>query len=234
MWNPSTDSALATRYDAHGIGGKTRCRGALQRELGLPVDLEAPIVANVGRIVEQKGTDALVPAIQKLLRATDAQFVVAGDGHGQGRDGEAHGRLRRSRKGRMVFVAAGAGGAARSTGSSRARTSSSSRSRFEPCGLVQLYAQRYGAIPVAHATGGLIDTVVDSDSKLETGTGFLFQAVTTPDIVAAVPSAPSPPGWLMPAPRGPRWYAASAHAPPPGLGAPRARRYEQVYRSLAR
>src|ERR1019366_3879797 len=58
-------------------------------------------------------------------------------------------------------------------------------SRYEPCGLVQMYAQRYGALPVANATGGLVDTIVDCDAKLETGTGFLFNGVTPEDLLGA-------------------------------------------------
>ena len=62
-------------------------------------------------------------------------------------------------------------------------------SRFEPCGLVQMYAQRYGALPVAHATGGLKDTIVDCDAKLETGTGFLFEEPTADALLGATERA---------------------------------------------
>ena len=62
-------------------------------------------------------------------------------------------------------------------------------SRFEPCGLVQMYAQRYGALPVARATGGLVDTIVDCDAKLETGTGFLFEEPTADALLGAVERA---------------------------------------------
>jgi starch synthase len=228
VWNPSTDSALATRYDAQGIGGKTRCRGALQRELGLPVDLEAPIVANVGRIVEQKGTDALVPAIAKLLRSTDAQFIVAGDG-----DPGIMAKLAEAAQksqGRMVFAPAAAEPLVHRifAGADLVVVPS----RFEPCGLVQLYAQRYGAIPVAHATGGLIDTVIDCDAKLETGTGFLFEAVTTPDIVAAIERAIAA---RVAHTNGGAWPALVRRVMRLDRGWERpARRYEQVYRSLTK
>ena len=97
-------------------------------------------------------------------------------------------------------------------------------SRFEPCGLVQMYAQRYGALPVARATGGLVDTVIDCDAALETGTGFLFQEADVDSLVAAVE----------------RGIAARAHARWPALvrrvmrldrGWERpARQYEQLYR----
>ena len=63
-------------------------------------------------------------------------------------------------------------------------------SRYEPCGLVQQYAQRYGALPVARATGGLVDTIVDCDAKLETGTGFLFEDETPRALVAATGERP--------------------------------------------
>ena len=62
-------------------------------------------------------------------------------------------------------------------------------SRYEPCGLVQMYAQRYGALPVAHATGGLVDTIVDCDAKLETGTGFLFDEPTADALLGATERA---------------------------------------------
>ena len=100
-------------------------------------------------------------------------------------------------------------------------------SRYEPCGLVQMYAQRYGALPVASATGGLVDTVVDCDAKLETGTGFLFDGVTVENVVGAVERAI--------AARATRGWPQLVHRVmrlDRGWERP-ARRYEQVYRSLA-
>src|SRR5262249_19651566 len=80
VWNPATDTALVARYDAEDPSNKTRCRGALQKELGLPLDPTVPLIANVGRIVEQKGSDVVAQVIPKLLRATEAQVIVVGDG----------------------------------------------------------------------------------------------------------------------------------------------------------
>jgi len=226
VWNPATDAALPTRYDAHDLGGKARCRGALQRELGLPHDPDAPLVGFVGRLVEQKGVDALVPAIHKLLRSTEAQFVVAGDGEPaliaslEDEASKSHGR--------MVFVkAATEVQVHRIFGGSDVVVVPS---RYEPCGLVQMYAQRYGAVPVANATGGLIDTIVDCDGKLETGTGFLFAGVTTAHIVAAVERAIAARGQHA----GGAWPALVRRIMRLDRGWERpARRYEQVYRSLA-
>jgi starch synthase len=98
-------------------------------------------------------------------------------------------------------------------------------SRFEPCGLVQLYGQRYGALPVAHATGGLCDTIVDCDAALETGSGFLFREPVAHELLAAVQRALS-------AYATPRWPALRRRAMRLDLGWDRpARRYEQVYRA---
>jgi starch synthase len=99
-------------------------------------------------------------------------------------------------------------------------------SRFEPCGLVQLYAQRYGALPVARATGGLVDTIVDCDAKLETGTGFLFDEPTTDALYAATQRA-------LAAYTLPQWASLRRRVMRLDRGWERAaRQYEQAYKAL--
>jgi starch synthase len=222
VWNPATDPALVARYDAEDFTNKARCKGALQKELGLPLDAQAPLVGFVGRFVEQKGIDLLAAALPKLLRGTDAQFVVAGDGDAsllqavEGAVAKSHGRavLTRAASESLVHrIFAGADLAL-------------VPSRYEPCGLVQMYAQRYGALPVANATGGLVDSIVDCDAKLETGTGFLFGEATAEALLGAVERA-------IAARALPRWAALVRRAMrlDRGWEGP-ARRYEQLYRSL--
>jgi len=184
VWNPATDAALATRYDAQDPSGRARCKGALQRELGLPLE-PAPLVVSIGRMVHQKGIDLVAAAIPTLLRATDAQFAIAGDG-----DPELVARIEAvvaKSEGRVVFVKSAPEPVVHRMLS--AADVVLVPSRFEPCGLVQQYAQRYGALPVARATGGLVDTVVDCDAKLETGTGFLFEEESAKALVAATERA---------------------------------------------
>ncbi len=223
VWNPATDPALAARYDAEDLGGKARCRGALLRELGLPVEAEGPIVASVGRLVEQKGIDLLLAALPRILRSTDATVVIAGSGDASicERIDDAVARS----NGRVVFTRAASEALVHRifAGSDMVLLPS----LHEPCGLVQLYAQRYGALPVARATGGIIDTVVDCDAQLETGTGFLFEGASEVELLGALERA----------------IAARAHARWPALvrrvmrldrGWERpARRYEQLFRSLS-
>jgi starch synthase len=223
VWNPATDPALAARYDAEDPSNKVRCRGALQRELGLPLDPHVPIVANVGRLVEQKGSDVVAHVIPRLLRATDAQVVVAGDGSPELVHAMEHAASKSH--GRAVFARAAAEALVHRifAGADIVLVPS----RHEPCGLVQMYAQRYGALPVANATGGIIDTVVDCDAKLETGTGFLFQGVTVDAILGATEraiAARSLAAW----PRLVRRVMLTDR----GWERP-ARRYEQLFRSLA-
>jgi starch synthase len=223
VWNPATDPALIVRYDAEGFGQKARCKVALQKELGLPLDPQAPLFLSLGRMVEQKGTDLVAGAIPRLLRATEAQIVVAGDG------GEDMVRAI------QAAVTKGAGRAAFARAASEPLVHRMLGgadfvlvpSRFEPCGLVQMYGQRYGALPVARATGGLADTIVDCDAKLETGTGFLFQDAKVAALVGAAERAIS-------ARALPRWPALVRRVMRLDRGWERAaRRYEQLYRSLA-
>jgi starch synthase len=222
VWNQSTDAAIAARYDAEDPAAKVRCKGALQKELGLPIDAAAPLIASVGRLVEQKGSDLVAGVIPKLLRATEAQIVVAGDGEPalakkiEDAVTKGHGRAVFARAASEPLVHRIFAGA----------DIVLVPSRFEPCGLVQMYAQRYGTLPVAHATGGLVDTVVDCDAKLETGTGFLFEEPTVEALLGATERA-------IAARVSPRWPALVRRVMRLDRGWERpARQYEQVYRSL--
>ncbi len=218
VWNPATDAAIAARYDAEDVTNKARCKGALQKELGLPIDAQAPLVVSVGRLVAQKGIDLVAAALPKLLRGTDAQVVIAGDG-----DATLVAAIEKA-----VAKSPGRAGFARAASEPLVHRIFGGAdfvmvpSRYEPCGLVQLYGQRYGALPVARATGGLIDTVVDCDAKLETGTGFLFEAPTAEGLLGAIERA-------LAARTLPRWSALVRRVMKLDRGWERpARRYEQL------
>lgn len=222
VWNPATDSHLVARYDAEDTTNKARCKGALQKELSLPLEPDAPLVVSVGRLVHQKGSDLLAEAMPRILRGGDAQIVVAGDGDPalvtkiEAALEKAHGRA--------VFARAASESLVHRMFA--AADIALVPSRFEPCGLVQLYAQRYGALPVARNTGGLADTVVDCDAKLETGTGFVFDEPTAEALVAATQRA-------MSAYVHPRWPALRRRVMRLDRGWDRAaRQYEQAYKSL--
>jgi starch synthase len=222
VWNPATDSNLAARFDAEDASNKVRCKGALRKELGLPLEPDVPVISSVGRIVAQKGSDLLAEVLPRLVRGSDAQVVIAGTG-----DEAIMAKLRAAVQkvaGRAVYV-----GAASEALVHRIFAGSDVvlvPSRFEPCGLVQLYAQRYGAAPVARATGGLVDTIVDCDAKLETGTGFLFDEGTADGLYGAAQRALS-------AYATPRWPAFRRRIMRLDRGWERAaRQYEQAYKTL--
>jgi starch synthase len=220
-WNPASDASLVSRYDAEDPANKERCKTAVLRELGFSLAGRGPLVLHVARMVNQKGTDLVIQAIPKLVFA-GATVVLAGDGDPKlvARAEEAtsafpdQARFVRAAPEMLVHrLFAGADVVL-------------VPSRFEPCGLVQLYAQRYGALPVAHATGGLRDTVVDCDASLETGTGFLFDAPDVTELVGATERA-------LAATATPRWPALRKRVMRLDLGWDRpARRYDQIYRGM--
>lgn len=222
VWNPATDSHLAARFDAEDASNKARCKGALRKELGLSLEPDVPIVASVGRVVSQKGSDLVAEVVPRLVRGSDVQVVIAGSG-----DESIMAKLNAAAQkshGNAVYV-----GNASEPLVHRIFAAADIvlvPSRFEPCGLVQLYAQRYGALPVARATGGLVDTIVDCDAKLETGTGFLFDEPTADALYAATQRAIS-------AYTTPRWGALRRRVMRLDRGWERAaRQYEQAYKSL--
>lgn len=222
VWNPATDSHLAARYDAEDASNKARCKGALRKELGFPMEPDVPIVASIGRMVTQKGSDLVADLVPRLLRGSDTQMIIAGTGD-ESIVAKVSAAVQKSH-GNAVY----AGNASEAlvhrifAGADLVLVPS----RFEPCGLVQLYAQRYGALPVARATGGLVDTIVDCDAKLETGTGFLFDDATVDSLYGAVQRALS--GYSTS-----RWGALRRRVMRLDRGWERAaRQYEQAYKAL--
>jgi len=221
VWNPATDGAIAARYDVEDIANKTRCKGALLAELRLDLSVERPLFSFVGRLVQQKGADLILAALPKLL-ASDLTLVITGEGDDTLMKKIEAACSKHSKH--VAFISA-------SDERMVHRIYAGSDfllvpSRFEPCGLVQLYAQRYGTLPVAHATGGLTDTIVDCDVSLETGTGFLFETPTAASLVGAVQRARA-------AFQQPGWSALIRRVMRLDRGWERpARRYEQIYRKL--
>jgi starch synthase len=220
VWNPATDAVLAQRYDAEDLAPKARCKGALQSELGLPLELGAPLIASVGRMVPQKGIDLVATLLPKILKASEAQVVICGDG-----DADLVERVTAAvakSHGRAVFVRAAPEAVVHRLFS--AADLALVPSRREPCGLVQMYAQRYGALPIVRETGGLLDTVVDCDAKLETGTGFTF--TDDDEVLAAVERG-------VAAVAHPRWHELQRRVMrlDRSWDGP-ARRYEQLFKQL--
>jgi starch synthase len=189
VWNPASDDAIAHRYDAKRPEGKRACRRALQTELGLDVDDDALVVTVVSRLTAQKGLDLVLAAMPALLGA-GAQFVVQGTGDPAL---EAAFRMAEQASPRRVRVHVG-------YDEPRAHRLVAGAdviavpSRFEPCGLTQMYGLRYGTLPVVRRVGGLADTVVDADeSSVAAGraTGFVFDEATPVAFEAAIRRAMS-------------------------------------------
>jgi starch synthase len=172
-WNPRTDADLAARYSADdAAAGKARDRAALRAEFDLPDEPDVPVIGVVSRLVDQKGFD-LVAALADALRELPLQLVVVGSGHGPYetlfRELSASSANVRARIGFDVAL------------SRRIYAGSDfflMPSAFEPGGLGQLIALRYGTLPIARATGGLADTVTDLDTDPDHGNGISFADYT--------------------------------------------------------
>ena len=175
-WNPRADPHLPRPYTADDFAeGKFAAREALAARLGGPGGDSVPLVAFVGRLVEQKGVDLLIEMLGRMAGGGRARFMVLGTGDA-GHE-EALRRAAAAYPGAVDVVIGFDEGLAHLV--QAAADIMLVPSRFEPCGLTQLYALRYGTIPVVRATGGLVDTVVDTTPEtLRAGTasGFVFEA----------------------------------------------------------
>ena len=175
-WDPQHDPHLPHRYSAKRLNNKAKNKAALQLELGLAVEAHAPLVAIISRITYQKGSDLVLGVMHDLVRE-GVQFALLGTGDAAIE--QAFVNLARQHPGRIAVTI----GYAEDL-SHRIEAGADMflmPSRYEPCGLNQMYSQRYGTPPIAHATGGLADTIVHATpTHLATGdaTGFLFREMT--------------------------------------------------------
>ena len=172
-WNPATDHYLTSNFDAVDLSGKVACKAALQREVGLPVLPDVPLYGVIGRLTSQKGFDVLAHALDRLL-SWNLQVVLLGSGDPDAERYFAALAYQRGEKFR-AYIGFDEGLSHRIEAGSDFFLMPS---RFEPCGLNQMYSLRYGTLPIVRATGGLRDTVVNYDEAAGAGTGFMFENLT--------------------------------------------------------
>ncbi|MBI5443890.1 MAG: glycogen synthase, partial [Deltaproteobacteria bacterium] len=172
-WNPETDPFIAANYSATRLAGKAACKADLQTAFGLPVRPRVPVVGLVGRLVHQKGIDVLAQALPRLLEL-DLQVVLLGNGEAWAQ--EHFPKVARENPGRFGCTIGFDNRLAHKieAGSDFFLMPS----RFEPCGLNQLFSLRYGTLPIVRAVGGLNDTVENFDERTGAGTGFKFDDLT--------------------------------------------------------
>ncbi len=181
VFDPATDRHLPANYSVEAPEGKALCKSALQAELGWPDAPERPLLGIVTRLVEQKGLDLLLQVMPWLVAKTDAQLVLLGSGHDALEAAfRNHARLHPDRI--VARIGFDAGLAQRIYAGSDAFLMPS---RFEPCGLGQLIALRYGSVPIVRATGGLVDTVHEGFD----GNGFRFHPYDARDFADAITRA---------------------------------------------
>ena len=183
-YDPSSDTAIAAQYGPDSPSGKRECKLALQRELGLEADQDAPLIAMITRLTNQKGLD-LVDRVVAEIMDTGAQLAVLGKGDAKYTDmfswaesrwpGRAAARFemngplaRRIYAGADIFLMP---------------------SQFEPCGLSQMIAMRYGAVPIVRETGGLRDTVLSYNAETGEGNGFTFFSYNAHDMLHVIERA---------------------------------------------
>ena len=177
VWNPSTDTMIPKTYSAEDLSGKAKAKEALQKEFGLPVNANVPLIGMVTRLTDQKGVGELFGpgygCAWSICRDMDLQMVLIGTGEAwceheimslSSRLSNFSAKITHSEE-LSHLVQAGA-------------DFFLMPSRYEPCGLNQMYSLAYGTIPIVRKTGGLIDTVENYDQETGGGTGFMFDDLT--------------------------------------------------------
>ncbi len=187
-WNPEIDPFIVEHFNAEDQGGKAAVKAALQKRVGLPVDPSVPLFSMISRLASQKGFVELLAGspspLEQMLQQHPMQMVIVGTGDAELENGLRElGDRYENLSVQILFsnelahqVEAGS-------------DFFLMPSRYEPCGLNQLYSLRYGTIPVARRTGGLADSIIDLDAHPETGTGILFDQLTEHGILESVARA---------------------------------------------
>lgn len=187
VWNPAVDTMIEAKFNAENLSGKTACKAALQKRCGLPVKDDVPVVGMITRLAGQKGFDLLEAAANDVL-AMGIQLVVLGTGEKKFHDLLANLCTSHKKQASATLkfneefahqIEAGA-------------DMFLMPSRYEPCGLNQMYSMHYGTVPVVRATGGLADSVVDANEKtLKQGkaTGFHIPEHTPASLIETLKRA---------------------------------------------
>lgn len=183
-YDPARDPNLAVNFDASSLDLRTGNKAVLQQKLGLPAS-SVPLIGMVTRLFEQKAPDLAADAIEQLLPSHDFQFAALGTGAPEYE--QRFTRLAEQHPDRIAAQIAFDyplgqqiyGGC----------DIFLMPSRYEPCGLGQMIAMRYGAIPVVRRTGGLADSVAQFDAARATGTGFLFEPLASDALAASLANA---------------------------------------------
>jgi starch synthase len=184
VYDPANDKRIPFAYDLERLEGRAKNKAALQQELGLTQDAKTPIIGMVSRLADQKGFDLMATAAEQIL-ARGAQLVILGTGEYYYHDLLWH--LADRNRGKMsVWLGFNLDVAQRIYAGSDFFLMPS---KFEPCGLGQMIAMRYGSIPVVRHTGGLADTVHEYDPNNPESNGFLFGAYDAGHLVGAVERA---------------------------------------------
>lgn len=184
-WNPATDRYLAQRYELGNLEGKAACKAALQAEFGLNIDPTIPLFGVIGRLTHQKGFDVLAQCLPRLLD-WNLQMVLLGTGDADAEAFFSEWAWRRGDRFRAVIGFDNALAHRIEAGADFFLMPS----RFEPCGLNQMYSLRYGTVPIVRRTGGLADTVQNYDEATGRGTGFCFDDLTGDSLANTV-------GWAL-------------------------------------
>lgn len=181
-WSPMSDDLIPQKYSVNDLAGKAICKAHLQKKSKLDVDPVAPLIGVISRLTDQKGFDLIAEIIKPLMKL-NAQFVLLGTGE---------------KKYHYLFERAaneypGKIGVHLTFDNQLAHEIEAGAdmflmpSRFEPCGLNQMYSMNYGTIPIARKTGGLADSI--TDAKRAAGTGFLFEDYSSKELLKTVERA---------------------------------------------
>jgi starch synthase len=191
-WNPQTDPLISARFSIGDLSGKEACKRYLLHRFHFPIRKRVPLIGIISRLTDQKGFDLIAEAMEEMM-ALDLQLIILGTGQKRYHDLFKQIASRYPQKIGLCLAFDNELAHGIEAGCDLFLMPS----KFEPCGLNQLYSLRYGTIPVVRRTGGLADTIIPYDR--EKGTGFVFKEYSAEDMMRAVHQAlkiySSPPDW---------------------------------------